>query len=216
MDKLDTLPIGKAIWVARHGNRADFVDPDWYKSAERPHDPPLSEDGATQAQALARRLSKEDIRHVFSSPFLRAVQTASFAAASLGLPLKVEHGLCEWLNPEWYPVEPDFIAPQQLAAAYACVDAGYRSLVAHGYPEWEEQSHCWPRAGRAARVLAERFPGNMLFVCHAATMCGVIYGLVDGFPQIDCGLCSVAKAVWNGTAWELALAGDRSHVWAGS
>jgi hypothetical protein len=37
------------VWIARHGNRLDFVNPEWFNTAERPYDPPLSEDGIEQA-----------------------------------------------------------------------------------------------------------------------------------------------------------------------
>ncbi|PSQ85633.1 MAG: histidine phosphatase family protein [Bacteroidetes bacterium QH_2_63_10] len=46
----------QTIWLARHANRQDFVDPDWAKTADRPHDPALSTDGMGQARKLGRRV----------------------------------------------------------------------------------------------------------------------------------------------------------------
>ena len=70
----------QTVWIARHGNRIDFVNPDWFLTAERPYDPHLSEDGHVQAKQLANRLKGEGISHIFASPFLRTVQTANHAA----------------------------------------------------------------------------------------------------------------------------------------
>lgn len=47
------------VWIARHGNRLDFVNPEWFNTAERPYDPPLSEDGIVQAKQLGQRLVGE-------------------------------------------------------------------------------------------------------------------------------------------------------------
>ncbi|MGK7892391.1 MAG: histidine phosphatase family protein, partial [Xenococcus sp. (in: cyanobacteria)] len=35
----------QTVWIARHGNRLDFVNPEWFNTATRRYDPPLSEDG---------------------------------------------------------------------------------------------------------------------------------------------------------------------------
>lgn len=61
--------MSQTVWIARHANRLDFVNPDWFLTAERRYDPPLSEDGIVQAQQLARRLKPENIAHIFASPF---------------------------------------------------------------------------------------------------------------------------------------------------
>ena len=65
----------RVIWIARHASRLDFADREWAKRSPRPHDPPLSPAGASEALALARRLSRESIDYLFSSPFLRCVET---------------------------------------------------------------------------------------------------------------------------------------------
>ncbi|MBV8884961.1 MAG: histidine phosphatase family protein, partial [Chroococcidiopsidaceae cyanobacterium CP_BM_RX_35] len=69
--------MAQTVWLARHGNRIDFVNPEWFKTAERRYDPHLSDDGVVQAQQLAQRLKGEGIAHIFASPFLRTVQTAT-------------------------------------------------------------------------------------------------------------------------------------------
>ena len=76
----------KYIYVMRHGERYDSVHPEWKATAKRPHDPHLSADGVKQAYTtgrfIAERTRKErgedemaDIA-IYTSPFLRCVQTA--------------------------------------------------------------------------------------------------------------------------------------------
>jgi broad specificity phosphatase PhoE len=52
--------MSQTIWIARHGNRLDFVRPEWFDTALRPYDPPLSKDGFVQAKQLAKRLADYD------------------------------------------------------------------------------------------------------------------------------------------------------------
>ncbi len=206
-----SFPQGKTIWIVRHGNRADFVDPTWSARAARPFDPPLSPDGRLQAQCLAQRLKSEPIRHVFVSPFLRTLETAAPVAEALKLPLKIEPGLGEFLYPAWFKTAPELPAPTERAAHFP-VDIGYQPHGQATYPELDEVADCWPRAGRTARALAENFDGDLLFICHGATMAGATYGLLADFPLIHCGLCFVVKTVWTGRRWDLVLGGDASHL----
>lgn len=83
------------LYFVRHGMREDVENPAWREAAENPCDPPLSPTGLRQAHDFAETLRGAGIRHVFSSPFLRALHTAHPLAAGLGLPLRVEPGLSE-------------------------------------------------------------------------------------------------------------------------
>ncbi len=65
------------------------------RAALRPHDPELSPRGMSQAQQLAGHLAGSGIRHLFSSPFLRARQTAQPLAEIIGVPVQVELG-CDY------------------------------------------------------------------------------------------------------------------------
>ena len=63
--------------------------------AERPHDPPLADDGRRQAHAVADALAGEGIDRIVTSPLLRARQTAEPLAARLGLVAEVVDGWAE-------------------------------------------------------------------------------------------------------------------------
>lgn len=202
--------MSQIIWIARHANRLDFVNPDWFLTAQRPYDPPLSEDGLEQAQCLAQRLKSENIRHIFASPFLRTVQTAHAVAEALDLPLKLEWGLCEWLNPDWMRHPPETQSIESLATQYPKIDLTYTSRIQPQYPETEET--CLSRAGETARRLAAEFSEDLLWVGHGASVLGTTMGLVGNSPAVKVSLCSLFKVVRQSDQWAMLLTGDTSHL----
>ncbi|QDZ39139.1 histidine phosphatase family protein [Euhalothece natronophila Z-M001] len=198
------------IWITRHGNRYDFVNPDWFITAELPYDPHLAEDGITQAKQLGERLQSENITHIFSSPFLRTVQTAHEIAKILDLPIKLESGLGEWLNPNWMDHSPEIRSPQNLARHYPPIDLNYTSRVRSKYPEDEETVNY--RTELTAQKLAQEFEGELLFVGHGASVLGTIAGLLGKPINIHASFCCLTKLVKNQGSWEVEFAGDTSHL----
>lgn len=57
---------------------------------------PLTEMGKEQARALALSLSGFDAETIYTSPLMRAVQTAQILADSLHAPVQTTEALCEW------------------------------------------------------------------------------------------------------------------------
>jgi broad specificity phosphatase PhoE len=203
------------IWIARHANRLDFVNPDWFLTAERRYDPPLSEDGIVQAKQLAKRLKAEGehITHIFASPFLRTVQTANEIAQILDLSIKLESGLSEWLNPAWMSEAPERMSIEALSEVFPRIDTSYTSRIAANYPETGEQA--LGRAGETARRLADEFmPEDILLVGHGASVLGATMGLVTGIAETDvnASLCCLVKVVRQEPEWLLELNGDTSHL----
>jgi probable phosphoglycerate mutase len=74
--------------LVRHG-RPDEGHP------ERPHDPPLNDEGRAQARAVAEHLADEGITRIVASPLLRAQQTAAPLAERLGLTIETVEGWAE-------------------------------------------------------------------------------------------------------------------------
>ncbi|HLO85560.1 MAG TPA: histidine phosphatase family protein [Nostocaceae cyanobacterium] len=205
--------MSQTVWIARHANRIDFVNPDWFLTAERRYDPHLSDDGMIQAQQLANRLKREKITHIFASPFLRTVQTANAVAEILDLPIKLETGLSEWLNPEWMTEEPERLSTPALAELYPRIDVSYTSRIAAKYPETHEQVR--ERSGQTARCLAAEFyPNDILLVAHGASVLGAAMGLVGEVAknEVKASLCSLVKVVRHESQWLLELKGDTSHL----
>lgn len=62
---------------------------------ERPHDPPLREDGRRQAEAVAALLAEEAVTAVVASPMQRAQDTARPLAERLGLAVRTVEGWAE-------------------------------------------------------------------------------------------------------------------------
>ena len=205
--------MSQIVWIARHANRLDFVNPDWFLTAERRYDPPLSDDGMVQAQQLARRLKKEKIAHIFASPFLRTVQTANAVAEMLNLLIKLETGLSEWLNPVWMTEEPERLSTPALADLFPRIDTSYTSRIAAKFPETHEKVR--ERSGQTARCLAtEFFPEDILLIAHGASVLGGAMGLVGEIAktEVKASLCSLVKVVREDPEWLLELTGDTSHL----
>uniref|UniRef100_A0A7S0MBY0 Uncharacterized protein n=1 Tax=Cryptomonas curvata TaxID=233186 RepID=A0A7S0MBY0_9CRYP len=87
------------FFLVRSAERIDFAEKDWSSSAHNPYDPYLSRLGSAQAAQLGHHLNPRRITRVYSSPFLRALQTAQGAAESLDQIFSIapEPGLCEFL-----------------------------------------------------------------------------------------------------------------------
>jgi broad specificity phosphatase PhoE len=200
----------RTIWLARHGNRLDFVYPEWFNLAARRYDPPLAEDGFWQAEKLAEYLKAEKIEHIFSSPFLRAIQTAHPLAKILDIPLKIEAGLGEWLNPEWMTEYPHIHPPYLLEREYPYINWDYQSYLIPEYPESAAQVQ--NRTALTVRYLVEDFSGNLLLVGHSASVLGATVGLVGGNPELKLAFAALVKLVQCEEQWEIELDGDTSYL----
>ena len=205
--------MSQIVWIARHANRLDFVYPDWFLTAKRRYDPPLSDDGMIQAQQLAKRLKGQKITHIFASPFLRTIQTANAIAEVLDLEIKLEIGLSEWLNPEWMTEEPEKLPISALVKLFPRIDPSYTSRIAAQYPETHEKVR--ERSAQTARCLStEFFPHDILLVAHGASVLGAGMGLVGDIAktEVKASLCSLVKVVRQDSEWLLELKGDTSHL----
>lgn len=199
------------VWIARHGERIDFVDRAWGETAEHPYDPHLSENGRRQARDLAHRLRDEPIRYVFSSPFFRTLETASFVAQALELPVRIEQGASEMLNAAWFPSDPRIHPIEELARRYPRIDTSYQSVVDPTYPE--DWPRCLDRTARAIHRLVDRCDGDLFIAGHGASVSGLAWGLLGSSPQFSGMCCSLVHLRRNGAGgWDLLLAGDTSHL----
>jgi probable phosphoglycerate mutase len=78
-------------------------------------DPPLTEKGVGQADALAARLANLGVATVYSSPLLRARQTAAPIAAAAGAELVIDDRLVELDYGEWDGKKFPDLPPEALA-----------------------------------------------------------------------------------------------------
>ncbi|VXD12369.1 conserved hypothetical protein [Planktothrix serta PCC 8927] len=201
----------QTVWIARHGNRIDFVNPAWFNTAERRYDPHLSDDGEIQAKQLANRLVGEGITQIIASPFLRTVQTANAVAEKLDLSIKLDWGLGEWLNPDWMSC-PETLPLAILSQEFPRIDLSHPVGVFH-YPEtWED---CLKRTADTAKRLVNTFPqDDLLLVGHGASVLGTALALIPSLKETEIkpSLCCLFKLVQNGEKWILELNDDTEHL----
>jgi len=89
-----------AVYLLRHGERADEVeenDPGYIGGTT---DPPLTARGIAMAEEAANRLvqlqsDEHPIHAIYCSPYVRCLQTAVPIARKLQLPIRIETGLSE-------------------------------------------------------------------------------------------------------------------------
>jgi broad specificity phosphatase PhoE len=207
---LNTTDGKRVLWLLRHGNRQDFIDMDWGKTAARPHDPPLSSDGMDQALRAGERLGGEGIEHIFTSPYLRCAQTAELVARRIAAPVDVEPGLGELNHPDWTAGLPALLSLVELAAATAPFAGTHSQVHEPAYPETIEQAFI--RAEKTARALTETYPGTLLLVSHAVAIIGIVRGLTGHSDDLHCPVASLFRLERMGAAWVLEMAGDTSHL----
>ncbi|PSB10972.1 histidine phosphatase family protein [Pleurocapsa sp. CCALA 161] len=200
----------QTVWIARHGNRLDFINPEWFNTATRRYDPPLSEDGFIQAAELGQRLKSEKIKHLFVSPFLRTIQTANEVAQIMNLEMKLEAGLSEWHNSQWMTQSPEIHPQEFLATAYPAIDWSYQSQIYPQYPETKADVN--RRTAATIKQLLSQYDEDILIVGHGASVFGVTQGLVANIPDAKIALCSLTKVVGNVDNWNLEFYADTSHL----
>jgi broad specificity phosphatase PhoE len=155
------------LHLLRHGERLDFVQPEWFDTAILRYDPPLSSQGLAQARSLAASFADKSIDGIFCSPFLRAIQTAAPIAELLNLPLYLEWGLCEWLCGEWTVGMPELNPIDRIN--YPQIDSSYRSRVLPVYPESIAALNI--RSQQTIDILPR--DRNLLLVGHKISLCQI-------------------------------------------
>ena len=197
----------QTLWIVRHGNREDFGNPSWAKTAERPYDPALSADGERQAQEAGLSLIGQGVHRIFASPFLRTIQTAHHIASAVRLPVALEPGIGEILPA--VQEMPALLAEEERTRLFARIDQNYRPAGTLAYPENEADGH--RRSGTTVQQLADAHPQeNLLFVTHASPVIGIVRHLTGIQERISVPLCVIFTLQRNGSGWHLV--GDGGSV----
>jgi broad specificity phosphatase PhoE len=117
----------RKIWIVRHGYREDYINKFYSQEhPDRPSDSPLNNLGYFQAKQLADFLAVECVSKVviYSSPFLRTMQTANEIATRLNTSFCVEEGLREWIPGS----KPLVMTTEERCQQFPRIDKNYRSL----------------------------------------------------------------------------------------
>merc|ERR1719195_217669 len=201
------------VFLTRHGARIDKEDRGWLRKAGhgRHDDPHLSQGGEVGSQELAARMLEihqdTPVAHIVSSPFVRCVQTAKPVAEALGLPIKIEPGICEVLTT--FP--PGFLDTAELRQSYEAVDPAYESVVSRGQLSAEfGDGQAARRAARAVLAVRERLRGRIVFIGHGASCLGIAEAFGGGGYV---GYTSLTHFSDAGGRWRVVGAfGDVSHL----
>jgi broad specificity phosphatase PhoE len=199
----------QTLWIVRHGNREDFSNRDWAKSAERPYDPGLSEDGARQAQEAGLSLRDRPVHRIYASPYLRTIQTANHIADVVDLPVRLELGIGEILpNIQEAPL---LLSDDERRQRFARLDFSYTSAYQPVYPQVEIEAH--KQAAETVQRIADLHPDeNIIFVTHASPVIGIVRHLTNTHEPIKVPLCSIFTLSRNGSGWQLVKGSDVSHL----
>ena len=192
----------QTLWLIRHGERLDFVEPEWFETATYPYDPPLSPLGLTAATALANELSEVRFDRIFTSPFLRTIQTAHPLARLLQIPIQLEWGLCEWLCEDWSPTLPATMPIEQLIADYPQIDRTYQSLLLPSYPETLNELD--RRTIIIAQKLVQSNRENILIIAHKGSILGITAALTEdsAWRSHHLACAGMIKLVSDGNSWK--------------
>jgi broad specificity phosphatase PhoE len=207
--------VEQIIWLLRHAERLDEVDPTWAKTASRPFDPPISEKGVKQAQQTAKYLKEKNFRidRIISSPFLRCMQTAHEISLFFNKPICIEPGVCEWLKGSWFTAVPTFDYTHPSEAHHYTIDSEYQAFCRElHYPESFDQM--MRRYQTTIEHLANQYSQNQILI--------VTHGYGVQF-MVEC-LCPTAEPIYRmpyaclsklvrvGTNWISAKIASDAHL----
>ena len=168
----DVSPPNYTLTFLRHGESVGNLE----KRHQGHADFPLTEKGRAQARALAERWKAEgrSFDRAFSSPLLRARQTAEIVCSFLGIPLEfdpdlkeIDNGLLAGRNDE---EAADLLIRPELMTTYT-------RFGKTGESRWQ----VYLRAGRMVQKLIDTSPGKTLVVAHGGILNMTMYAIL-GIP----------------------------------
>jgi broad specificity phosphatase PhoE len=148
------------IYILRHEDRT--MDGTFFS--------PLTADGLENAVKLIEVLDRCKIDYIYSSPFIRTLQTVYPYVKKRNLKINVDHSLSEIQHPHLIPVKSFQInLPTYIAEQFCCNPAYISTLdpIRHNYPE-DDRSVCSRVKAFLAKLIREKINTNhnILIVTH--------------------------------------------------
>jgi broad specificity phosphatase PhoE len=200
------------LYLIRHAaTEANLANPPRLQG--RKHDPPLAKIGVRQAEATSKFLADRALVACYTSPLLRAQQTATIVAAPHGVspqavPALTECELGRWEGLTWQEVRY-FNATE------------YRDFMAdpaaHGYPGGENFQQVHDRASAAFESILARHEGqNVLIVAHHVVNRIYLAGLL-GLPvaharQVSLDNCGISVVTLEGGNSTVSMLNAVQHL----
>jgi probable phosphoglycerate mutase len=198
------------LYMVRHGQTVSSRENRFTGSS----DPPLTAVGEAMAQAFGDAYASTKWEAIYTSPMLRARQTADPLSRLTGVPTTIEDGLKEIGYGEWEGLRQEEVKQRWPQAFEYWAD----DVASRGTPGGET---AFTVAARAMRVVEEircrHHQGNVLIVSHKATLriitCALLGLDVRLFRQrIAQPVCAVTMFAVTETTALLTIHGDRSHL----
>jgi len=148
---------------------------------------PLTEKGLIKSNKLIKILKSHNINLVFSSPFIRTLQTIHPYLKATGNKVNIEYGLSEIqhssiIAPKTFGV----ILPEYMEKHYN-YNSEYKSFISHDgmkYPE--ETLDCYNRTKRMFKHIIEEYYKtdlNILLVTHQGICTSILRFINDSSPK---------------------------------
>ena len=211
----------KTVYVVRHGQRADFLPPEVRPPIELYFDPQLTEVGYKQAKAISKRCQElippGAKARIVSSPFRRAIESASDFARDIGQPIYLDDGFGELLHPRdfietIYPkitVRKHGIEEMQRQWNVTLIDNPNPKVVGE-FPEYEPEG--FARAYHALLAYMQDVDEDVIFIFTHLSICN---GLAMGMgveKQADMYGVLFGKEYENGIFTKEIISNDYKYV----
>lgn len=175
------------LYIVRHGQTEYNSKKMWIGRT----DAPLDETGEIQARKLAEKLAETDFEAIYTSPLLRAVNTAApIAKLHKNVNLKMNYGLAERDFGEWECKTREEIEAE-------CPEMFNRENDDWFYiktPCGESMEQVYKRSTETAdKILSQHTNGTILLVTHHLTAKCIIAHLL-GLPPVYCDKFFLANA----------------------
>ena len=199
------------LWLVRHGEST-------WNAAGRVQgwaDPPLTERGIRQARRVAERLSTLEVTALYTSPQVRAVQTAEVIAEATGVAPRVdarlrEHGMGEATGHKW----DEIITRWPHLLEYAHRGEAVRPHI----PKTEPEADFYARVEAVFdEIVARHDEGDIVIVGHGGTFRG-FFAVRFNIPRetylgLRFGNASVTLAEIERPGWmNVHYVNDTSHL----
>lgn len=144
------------LYLVRHAQAQGNVEGTFQGST----DTPLSENGLRQLERLAQRFIEFPIQMVYSSPLVRAKQTALALNRYWRAPLRIRPGLLEIHCGDWEGQPWEELKRRQARDYAVWHQAPHEFFVRGG----ERMAHVYERIGRAMQAISRENPGRSVAV----------------------------------------------------
>ena len=184
----------KKVYLIRHG-RPDF--PGGKRMCLGVTDLPIGAEGLAQAREMAAKLPA--VTAVFSSPMIRAVQTAQ----AIGIPVTILEGLRERNAGVW-----DGLTFEEIRLRYPDLYAARGTDPTLPMPGAEDNGQVVARFHGAMQAAAEQSPGDFAVVAHAGVISAFLQFIGGGWRKPD--YTEIISLIWNGR--EFTIQEDNDHA----